>query len=86
MSLKSVEVGPFAASRKNATNFCHNLYLGYAMNECAHHMKKAEQEYEQAILKCDDDLAEKKRLEVQAFKSSLVLTAHMFDEVDEVST
>jgi len=27
-----------------------------------------------------------KRLELQVFQSSLLLTAHMFDEIDQVST
>lgn len=85
MSSSRVEIGPFAISRKNAHDFCQNLYLGYAINECAQHMKKVQEEYEEAILKADDELAEQKRLELQTYQSSLQLTAYMF-EVDEVST
>tara|TARA_Y100001973_G_C4911342_1_gene191990 strand:- start:190 stop:399 length:210 start_codon:yes stop_codon:yes gene_type:complete len=67
-------------------DFCQNLYLTYAMNECAMQLNKIQEEYNEALL-CDDEvLAEQKRLQLQAYQSSLTLTAYMFDEVDEIST
>tara|TARA_Y100001970_G_C13445126_1_gene467639 strand:- start:227 stop:487 length:261 start_codon:yes stop_codon:yes gene_type:complete len=81
-----ISVGPFAQARADMDEFCHNLYLTYAMNECALQLTKLEEEYQEAIIKDNEILAEKKRLELQVFQSSLMLTAYMFDEVDEVST
>ncbi len=86
MKVGKVTVGPFAASRENMDAFCQNLYLTYAMNECALQLSRLEAEYSQAVLNADDELAEQKRLELQVFQSSLMLTAHMFDEIDQVST
>ena len=79
------DFGPFAIAREQANNFCHNLFLSNAMNQCVLQMAKIEKEYHLAVLKADDELAKRKRLELQAFQSSLTLTAHMFDEIDEVS-
>lgn len=82
----AIDCGPFAETRKNIDNFCHNLFLSHAMSECALQMAIAEQEYEDAVLKKDEDLMEQKKLEIQVYLSSLTLTAYMFDEVDEIST
>lgn len=81
-----VDFGPFAQTRKNIDEFCHNLFLSSAMNECAIQLIKTEQEYKEAALRDDEALMEQKKLEMQAYQSSLRLTAYMFDEVDEIST
>ena len=78
--------GPFADTRKNADDFCHNLYLSYATTQAALKLAEVEKEYNEAVLNRDDELAAKKRIELQTYQSSLTLTAHMFDEVDEIST
>ena len=75
-----VSLGPFAKTRKNVDGFCHNLILSNAMNECAHQLIKIEKEYH------DELLMQQKKLEMQAYQSSLHLTAYMYDEVDEIST
>jgi len=82
----AIDCGPFAETRKNIDDFCHNLFLSHAMSECALQMARAEQEYKEAALKEDEDLMEQKKLEMQTYQSSLTLTAYMFDEVDEIST
>ena len=82
----TIDCGPFAQTRENVDNFCHNLYLSYAMAECALQLKKVEEEYNEALLKDDKELIQEKKIQLQAYQSSLTLTAHMFDEVDEIST
>ena len=86
MKFQEVTVGPFARARKDMDSFCHNLYLTYAMNECAIQMTRLEEEYLEAVLRDDTETMEQKKLQLQAYQSSLTLTAYMFDEVDEVST
>ena len=56
------------------------------MKECAVQLLKVEKEYEAALLRDDREMIEQKKLEMQAYQSSLTLTAYMFDEVDEIST
>lgn len=82
----TIDCGPFAQTREDLNNFCHNLYLSYAMSECALQLKKVEQEYKEALLRDDEELIQEKKLQLQAYQSSLTLTAYMFDEVDEIST
>ena len=48
--------------------------------------KKVEEEYNEALLMDDEELIQEKKLQLQAYQSSLTLTAYMFEEVDEVST
>ena len=86
MKFQTVTVGPFAQARRDMDAFCHNLYLTYAMNECAMQMAKVEEEYLEAVLRDDTEVIEQKKLQLQAYQSSLTLTAYMFDEMDEVST
>lgn len=76
----------FAETEEAMINFCHNLFLSTAVSQCADQLIKAEEEYNDALLKEDEDLIEQKKLEIQIYQSSLTLTAYMFDEVDEVST
>ena len=86
MKFTTITSGPFAETRKAMDDFCHNLYLSYAMNEVAAQLAQIEAEYHLALLCADDDLAEQKKLQLKACQSSLTLTAYMFDEVDEIST
>jgi hypothetical protein len=81
-----IEVGPFAIAQKNLEGFCHNLFLTHAINECALHMTELEKEYSDAVLHGDEVLIEQKRVQIQVHQSSLLLTAHMFNETDEIST
>ena len=82
----SFTCGPFAKTRKDIDDFCHNLYLSHVMTECALRMVKLEEEYNEAVIKDDTELMQQKKLEMQTYQSSLTITAYMFDEVDEVST
>ena len=82
----SINCGPFAKARRDVDNFCHNLFLSHAIDKCIEQMKKAEQEYEDALLRGDIELIEQKKLEMQTYRASLQLTAYMLDEVDEIST
>tara|TARA_R110002020_G_scaffold122664_1_gene278413 strand:- start:20 stop:280 length:261 start_codon:yes stop_codon:yes gene_type:complete len=86
MSRAKINIGPFAETRRAMDEFCQNLYLTYAMNECAMRLEEIQREYNAALLQDDEVLVERKRLELQTFQSSLMLTAYMFDEVDEIST
>ena len=81
-----VDCGPFATTRKNIDNFCHNLFLANAINECTEHLRKAEKEYFEAQAHNDEELMQQKRTEIQVFQSSLQLAAHMFDIIDDVVT
>ena len=76
----------FAETEQAMTDFCHNLFLSNAVNQCADQLVKAEEAYNEALLRNDEVLIEQKKLEMQAYQSSLTLTAYMFNEVDEVST
>ena len=76
----------FAETERAMTNFCHNLFLSNAVNQCADQLVKAEEAYNDALLRDDEEMIEQKKLEMQAYQSSLTLTAYMFSEVDEVST
>ena len=80
------DVGVFAIARKNVDDFCQNLYLSYVTNECASQLAKLEEEYNEALLRDDQAEIDQKRLQLQAYQSSLMLTAYMLDEVDEIST
>ena len=82
----AIDCGPFAKVRQDTNSFCHNLFLSHAMTRCVEQMLKVEEEYAAAALRDDGDAMEQKKLEIQAYQSSLTLTAFMFDEVDEIST
>ena len=81
-----IEVGPFAKAQQNLEGFCHNLFLTHAINECALHMTALEKEYSDALLQGDEVLIEQKRVQIQVYQSSLLLTAYIFNETDEIST
>lgn len=81
-----IDIGPFAEARTKTENFCQNLFLSHAMDQCVIEMARAQKEYKDAELRGDQDLMEQKRLQVQAYQSSLQLTAHMFESMDDVST
>lgn len=85
MILLQKNLGPFAIAQEHANNFCHNLFLSNAVNQCALQLTKIEKEYNEAVRNSDDDLAEKKRIELQTYQSSLTLTAHILYEADEIS-
>ena len=82
----TIDVGPFAETKANCTNFCHNLLLSHAMDQCAMQMKQAEEEYQAAVLAGDDALAKEKEFQMQMYHSSLQLTGHMFESVDDIGT
>ena len=81
-----LDIGPFAETKANCANFCHNLLLSHAMDQCAMQMKQAEQEYEAALVAGDEALAKEKELQVQMCHSSLQLTGHIFESVDDIGT
>lgn len=78
--------GPFAEAQRNIDAFCHNLFLSYTINDCIKRLSTIEQEYEQAILSENIELAEQKRLQIKTFDNSLQLTAHIFENVDEIGS
>tara|TARA_Y100001973_G_C5136802_1_gene300766 strand:+ start:763 stop:1029 length:267 start_codon:yes stop_codon:yes gene_type:complete len=82
----AIEFGPFASSRENADDFCHGLYLAYVMDECARNIEKLQKEYDDAIERDDQELIEQKKLQLQTYQSSLMLTAYMLDESEGIST
>jgi hypothetical protein len=81
-----IKIGPMAQARIDADDFCHNLYLTYAMHQCAINLEKIQKEYEAALLQDDSKLIKQKQLELQTYQSSLLLTAYMFEETDNIST
>ena len=84
--LYRVKDSPFDVCQKAMTNFCHNLFLSRAVAQCIHELTLAEAEYQEALTKEDARLVDKKKAEVRAYESSLVLTAYMLDAEDEIST
>tara|TARA_Y100001970_G_C13967856_1_gene716569 strand:+ start:158 stop:424 length:267 start_codon:yes stop_codon:yes gene_type:complete len=81
-----IDSGPFAVAKEKAHTFGYNLYLSHAVAICAKQLKQAEQEHQEALCRGDEDLINQKKLELQTYRSSLLLTAYMLDEVDEIST
>ena len=80
------DIGPFGETRHNVTNFCHNLILSHAMHKCIAEMERMQQEYDEAICAGNEELANEKQAQVQIYFSSLQLTAHMFESVDDIGT
>tara|TARA_R110002020_G_scaffold13026_2_gene47104 strand:+ start:1095 stop:1361 length:267 start_codon:yes stop_codon:yes gene_type:complete len=81
-----IKIGPMAQARADADDFCHNLYLTHAMHQCAINLEKIQKEYDAALLRDDTELMKQKKLELQAYQSSMMLTAYMFEETDNIST
>ncbi len=79
-------IGPFQAAAERANNFCHNLYISSAIYECAIKLEKIQEEYDEALLSEDSVRIETAKIQLQSYQSSLVLTAHIFDEIDEITT
>ena len=79
------KVGPFAEAKSTADNFCHNLFLTYTLNECALRLIELQEEYEEAVASEDSKLVEQKLYELQTYESSMVLTACIFEESDNIS-
>jgi len=79
-------IGIFADAEESAHNFINNLLLSNTLKECVDLWMQAESEYEEAILEGDEDTIKAKKLQLQTYQSSVVLTAYILDEVDEIST
>ena len=82
----TVKDSPFDTCEKAMANFCHNLFLSRAVAECIRELTIAEAEYEEALANEDSGLVAQKRAQVQAYESSLVLTACVLDAADKIST
>ena len=82
----SVEVGPFAKTKRDMEEFTQNLFLAHAMSECTTQMVALEKEYSAALIQGDEAIVEQIKIQLQAYHSSLLLTAHMFESHDEIST
>ena len=80
----SASCGPFDKARKDVDAFCHNLMISYAISECVGKLIETEKEYAIAIAEKNDTLANQKRIVLQTYQSSLQLTAHIYEEVDEI--
>ena len=76
----------FDRAEKSINIFCHNLFISNAIYECVQQLKKAQEEYELAVSLCDEKLAAQKQYEIKTCKSSLLLTAYVFDEVEDITT
>lgn len=85
-SIKNKPLGIFEATQENAFKFINNLLLANTFNQCVELWKEAENEYREALLLGDEETIKVKQAQMQTYQSSLVLTAHIFDEVDEIST
>ena len=85
-SFFQIRIGPLAQARADADEFCHNLYLTYAMHQCAISLEKLQKEYDDALLRDDAELIEQKKLELQTYQSSMMLTAYMLEETNNIST
>ena len=82
----NINCGIFAKTRKDVDEFCHNLVFSYAMEQCIEQMIKAEKDYDDAVMRDDKEVMNIKKFEIQTYKSSLQLTAYMFDDTDDIST
>ena len=85
-SMFDITSGPFAEAKKDAFDFCHNLFLSNAVHECVERMIKIEKERDIAILNDDQELVQQKELELMTFQQSLTLTAIMLDSSEEFTT
>ena len=75
-------IGPFAEHRLAAYAFGQNLYIAHAVDEYSNKIAQIQSEYEDALLKDDQELQERKMLEMQSYQASLQLTALILDEED----
>ena len=75
----------FDKTEKAAAEFGGNMIMMYSIQECVLFLEKAQREYDNAILIQDKKLASQKKIEIQTYQSSLVLTAHVL-AADEGST
>ena len=55
-----------------------------AIQQCITQLEKAQEEYESAVLLENKKLAAQKEIEIQTYQSSLVLTAHVLYETEDV--
>mgnify|MGYP003120830683 CR=1 FL=1 len=76
----------FDTAQKSANNFGHNLFMTNAIQQCIAQLEKAQQEYESAISLENKNLAVQKEIEIQTYQSSLVLTAHVLYETEDIET
>ena len=83
---EAITFGPFHDARVRCDQFCHNMFLSNAIHECAIKLQKLEEQHEVALADGDEQQVAIIAAQVKAFKSSLMLTAHMFDEIDEITT
>ena len=56
------------------------------MHQCAISLEKIQKEYDDALLRDDAELIEQKKLELQTYQSSMMLTAYMLEETNNIST
>ena len=85
-AMYEIKSGPFANAKKDALDFCNNLFLSNAIHECVERMIQIERERDMAKLNDDQELLQQKELELMTFQQSLTLTALMFDSADEFTT
>jgi len=82
----TVDIGLFKEAKERTANFCHNLFISSAIYECAIKLETIERQHKRALLINDAEMIEALGLQLQAYQSSLAFTAHMLDEIDEIST
>ena len=75
---------PFAESQRNADSFCYNMIFSYTVSQCVEKMLVAEKQFNDAKLDDDIELIETKRVELMSYQSSLMLTAYVLSESEEI--
>lgn len=77
--------GPFAESLKRAQGFGNNLVYSSMISDAITKMGRARIELNDALERDDERLIELKKLEIEAWKSSLNLTCLLLDDNDQDS-
>jgi hypothetical protein len=85
---KRPKIGPFASAAANLETFANNLYINTLYMQTLEQMKKAEEEYEAAVLHGDAMLIEKKLSELSFIEEIIKLTGvnyniHQADGISE---
>jgi peroxiredoxin family protein len=77
--------GPFAKSIDSAEEFATNIVLSHYFEEAAMQQQVIEEEYFEAILDGDEELAKQKKQQLNMCVEAIQLTATLFDYESIVS-
>jgi len=76
----------FDKTEKAAAEFGGNMIMMHAIQECILFLEKAQKEYDNAVTTEDAKLANQKKIEIQSYQSSLMLTAHVLASDEDTAT